>query len=278
MSVEALAEHLRARYIERGKEALRRNLAQVIVKGCVNAPDGDQRLRSRMIEAAHALDAVSPLLLESAMHDVVTRREETSGLGDDELLNLIGGLGDLDATWRALPETSHPRAAAIVATAPLDDLVRANVVKTDVLNGDVVTALRERLAKLDRATLQSVVERQPSRALVPFAIAELADSGSWRGAEERMTSLILPLAAHLDTDDVTAVHNILRENGQVREASGIPPMIETLFEQTRDLPGALVAWREISDWLRTQGRNGDPNDWYAYPGLATRVAAATGQA
>lgn len=273
---DALAAHLRAVYFERGRPTLRRSLLQVIVKGCLNAPDGDPQLRSRMIDAAHAVDLIAPTELEAAVHDVVRRREDTSGLTDQELLNLIGGLGDLPATWQALPQTSHPRAVALVSSAPLDELVLADVVRAEIAEATVASAVRDRLVGLDASYLRSVVERQPSRVLVPFALEQLDEAGSWRSAEDRMYGLVLPLAAYLDTDDVQRIHETLRSNGQVREASAIPPAVETLFDQTSDLPGALELWQKVSMWLQAHGRNGDPADYYAYPGLAAKVAAKLG--
>ena len=275
-SRDALAAHLRAAYFERSRPSLRRNLLQVIVKGCLIAPDGDARLRSRMADAAHAVDMISPAELASAIQDIVRRREDTSGLTDLELLNLVGGLGDLPATWTALPATSHPRVVALVTSAPLDDLVASDVVRANIAESTVANAVLERLVPLEASELRSVVERQPSHVLVPFALSQLGAAGSWRSAETRMDGLVLPLAAYLDLDDLRQVHAALQNNDQVREASGMPPSVERLFEQTCDLQGALAMWRVMSDWLRTQGRNGDPNDWYAYPGLAAKVAARGG--
>lgn len=270
---DALAAHLRASYFEQSRPAVRRNLLQVIVKGCLDAPDGDSRVRERMVAAAHAVDTIAPSELEAVIHDVVRRREDTSGLNDQSLLNMIGALGDLSATWQALPETSHPRAVALVQSAPLEDLVAADVFRVAITEASVASAAGQRLLALNADQLRSVVERQPGRALVPFALTHLDESGSWRSAEVRMNGLVLPLAAYLDTDDLRRIGTTLRTNSQVRAATGMPPAVEQLFDQTCDLPGAIDVWRDLSAWLATQGRDGNPDDWYAYPGLAARVAA-----
>jgi len=69
----ALAAYLGARYLHRGKPSLRRNLAQVIVKGCIDAPDGDEVLASRMADSAHALHQSVPELFTDALKDVVRK-------------------------------------------------------------------------------------------------------------------------------------------------------------------------------------------------------------
>jgi hypothetical protein len=110
--------------------------------------------------------------------------------------------------------------------------------------------------------------------LVGHSLRHLKDAGSWRGGEDLHEALVLPLACHFGLEDLRAVHEVLRENDQVRLASGMPPMIEGLFAETVHIRGALDVWQRISDWLLTQGRDGDPSDWYAYPELRRQVAAA----
>lgn len=268
-----LAGHLRAAYIGRGKEVLRRNLALLVVKGCLDPPDRDEQIWRRLSKTAHALDSIAPSLLELALREVVAKREQTTGLPEAQLLRLVGALGDLAPVWHALPATSVPRVVAAVSTADIDELIRLHAFGSVVSQPDVEDAISNRLAALDHDLLVRAVATQPSARLVPRAVALLQSAGGWRTGEARMRDLILPLASVLDIEGLKGVHEALRINSQVREASGVPPMLTALFAQTADLPGALPEWRALSDWLQTQGRGGDPNDWYAYPDLAREVAA-----
>jgi hypothetical protein len=272
-----MEEYLRARYVEHGKETLRRNLAVVVIKWCLDPPDGSNVVARRLSEVAHALEIIAPALLDTALTDVLTRREETAGLSDTQLLRMVGALGDLDATWRALPASSHPRVVAAVTNASNRELVDGAVFTSCPGNTAVSSALDHRLAHLERSELAEVVGSSPEPILVRHSLRHLKDAGSWRGGEECMRVLVLPLACHFGLEDLCAVHEVLRENDQVRLASGMPQMIEDLFAETVHIPRALDAWQRISDWLLTQGRDGDPSDWYAYPELGRQVAAARGK-
>lgn len=269
-----LAGHLRAAYIGRGKEVLRRNLAILVVKGCLDPPDGDEQIWRRLSQTAHALDSIAPNLLELALREVVAKREQATGLPATQLLRLVGALGDLMPAWLALPTTSVPRVVAAVATADPEELIRLRVVGSVVQQPDVDEAVSNRVAALEEDLLVQAVATQPSSRLVPRAVSLLQSAGGWRTGEARMRDLVLPLAAVLDLEGLRGVHEALRVNSQVREASGVPPMLTALFGMTVNVPGALSEWHDLSGWLQSQGRAGDPNDWYAYPDLAREVAAA----
>jgi hypothetical protein len=56
----------------------------------------------------------------------------------------------------------------------LDDLVASDVVRVNIAESTVAHAVRERLIPLEASELRSVVERQPSHVLAPFALSQLA--------------------------------------------------------------------------------------------------------
>ena len=38
------------------------------------------------------------------------------------------------------------------------------------------------------------------------------------------------------------------------------------------VPGSAAAWRDIATFLEGNGRDNDPNDWYACPQLRQKIA------
>lgn len=272
MNREAIAAHLDARYLRRGRESLRRNLAQVIIKGCVDAPDGDEQLAARMADAALALHQVAPELFTEALNEIVRKREEAAGLSDVQLLRLIGALGSLDLLWQALPEQSHPRVIAALTQGASADLLRLRVTAYPLANADAAAALAMRLADASNTALTAIVTTAPGPALLPVVLDRLAAAGGWRTAEMVM-ALLPPLAPHFTVPDMARVAEVIETNIEVRQSSGVPPQILNLFERTRHVPGALAVWRELSAWLQTNAPDGDPADYYAYPALAAAVAA-----
>ena len=131
-----------------------------------------------------------------------------------------------------------------------------------------------RIDDLSEPDLAVAISNGPGPALVAPALRLLDDSGGWRTGESRMISLILPLASHLDLEQLKAVHQTLRTNSQVREASGVPPAVDTLFQETVQLPGALQEWDELSRDLETMATG--YSDYYAYPQLRSQIDALTG--
>lgn len=227
-----------------------------------------------MAGAAHALHQIAPELFVGALNEVVRKREESPGLSDVQLLRLLGALGSLDVLWAALPATSHPRAVAVLENGASEDLVRLRVTSEPLANPDAAAALATRLAGAPTAALTSLVSTAPGPVLLPVVLDKLAQAGGWRMAEEIM-ALVPPLVAGFTLADVQRVVNIIKNNIQVRESSGVPQQVINLFERTSGIPGALPVWSELSSWLRTQGHDGDPNDYYAYPDLAKAVVDAS---
>lgn len=85
---------------------------------------------------------------------------------------------------------------------------------------------------------------------------------------------ILRLSEYLDLPALEQIFETLRTNSQVREAADVPTLVEALYDATIHLPGAPAAWNKLSAEL--QSRQPDPGSWYAYPGLAARVASQEG--
>lgn len=270
----AVAAHLDARYLQRGRASVRRGLAQVIVKGCIDAPNEDEALSARLAEAAHALHDVAPELFTENLIQVVRRREESQGLSDVQLLRLLGALGSLDILWEALPATSHPRAVAALQQGGPEDLRRLRVTAQPLALPAAAAALEARLSTAPVKALTFLVATAPGPVLLPVVLERLTEAGGWRVAEELM-ALVPPLAGCFTVDDVGKVGEILRTNGQVRESSGVPPQVLNLFERTRHLDGAMGAWSDLADWLQTYDPDSGPDDYYAYPELARAVADAT---
>lgn len=112
-----LRGYLRERYFSRGKAVVRRNLAKVIVKGCLAPPGDDYKLWKRLRKSALVLDQIEPALLAEALEAVVGRSEKDTGLPDVQMMRFIGALGELGPAWAVVPTTSLPRFETLVRDA-----------------------------------------------------------------------------------------------------------------------------------------------------------------
>lgn len=262
--------------MDRGKQSLRENLAQVIIKGVLQAPEGNELISERLAEAAHALDDVAPALLEQGLQRVVTNRFQSGGLPEDEALRLVGRLGDLEVVWDAIPTTAKAGLVAAIGRRKLDDLISDRILSTMQANADAGAAVEARLLQVPPLRVTSVftdiIGRGPAPHLWPHALREFAASPSWRFAEERMRGLILQFAPHMTAQHIHEIAEATLANSQIREAASMPSLIEYLFTLVPPSPDVLAEWDTfVSKLVAAEG--GDTTAHYAYPGLQARVAA-----
>ena len=273
-----LGVYLRANYLDRGKQSLRENLAQVIIKGVLVAPENDDRISDRLAEAAHALEDVAPELLEQALQRVVTRRFQSGGLPEDQAMRLIGWLGDMTIVWVSIPSASRSGLVAAIDRRPVDDIIADGILSTAQADAQAAEAVEKRLRRISSsyssaATLSHIIEIQPGPHLWPHALREFTESGAWRDAEERMRGLIIPFAPQMVAKHIEEIAGATLGNDQIRMAAEMPALMERLFTRVRRGPGVLEVWRSFVERLVTAAA-GDETNYYAYPGLEERVAGA----
>ena len=279
-SPERLAPYLRDRYFEPGKSSLRRGLAELIVKGCLATPTPggtglDQKMARRCALCAHALERIQPVLLEDALSAVVTKREESTGLSDDELLRFTANLGDMQLAWQALPDASHARVYAVLKSAGVQRLVDSGVFGCALI-AEALESVDARLGELDDVQLAEVIGLAPdARRFGQAAIGALVRATTHDAAAGAMQTLVLPLAVMLIPDQVRAVLGSLQDNPQVRMAAAMPPLFNEFFDATAaTFTDCYEDWLTLVQWLADTAPRRDPSGPLGYPELWTRVLSA----
>lgn len=279
-SLDGLTAYLRDRFFEPGKSSLRRGLAELIVKGCLVTPttDGagpDQRVIRRSALCAHALEQIQPILLENALSAVVTKREEGSGLSDDELLQFTANLGDMQLAWHALPDASHARVYAVLKSANVQHLVDTGVFGC-ALAAEARESVDERLGELNATQLAEVIGLAPDALRFgQAAVGALARATTHDAAAGAMQALVLPLAPALTPDQIRSVLGCLQDNPQARMAAAMPPLFNEFFDATAaTFTDCYTDWLALVQWLADTAPRRDPSGPLGYPGLWTRVTSA----
>jgi hypothetical protein len=283
-SLDRLAPYLRDRYFEPGKSSLRRGLAELIVKGCLVVPtaDGtgiDPIVVRRSALCAHALEQIQPVLLEVALSAVVTKREESAGLSDDELLRFAANLGDMQPAWQALPEASHARVFAVLKSADVQRLVDSGVFGRALI-AEAQEGVDARLGELDDVQLAEVIGASPdARRFGQAAIAALARAATHDAAAGVMRTLVLPLAPALTPDQVRSVLGCLQDNPQARMATAMPPLFNEFFDATAaTFTDCYEDWLTLVQWLADTAPRRESSGPLGYPELWTRVTSADAEA
>ena len=279
-SQDDLTRYLRAQYFEPGKSSLRRGLAALIVKNCL---DGDEtgmlrRVTRRYAMAARALERIEPGLLTDALSTVVTRREEGPGLSDDELLRFTGNLGDMPLAWQALPDASHVKVYETLKNAGVQQLVDHGIFAC-ALTAEAREAVDARLGELDDIQLAGVIGQDPdSRRFGHASIAAFQQSQTNDDATRIMDTLVLPLARTMTDRQVRSVLSCLQDNPQVRMAADMPPLFSEFFDRAEDtFARCYEDWFTLVQWLADTAPHRDSASHFAYPQLWARVHSARSQ-
>jgi hypothetical protein len=277
-SQDDLTRYLRAQYFEPGKSSLRRGLAALIVKACLESDEtGTQpRVTRRYAMAARALERIEPGLLTDALSTVVTRREEGPGLSDDDLLRFTANLGDMALAWQALPDASHVKVYETLKNADVQQLVDQGIFACALI-AEAREAVDVRLEELDDVQLSEVIGQDPdSRRFGASAIAALQQSRTNDAATRIMDTLVLPLARTMTHEQVRSVLTCLQDNPQVRMAADMPPMFTEFFDRTGDtFASCYDDWLTLVQWLADTAPHRDSANHFAYPELWARVLSAT---
>lgn len=275
-SQDDLTQYLRARYFEPGKSSLRRGLAALIVKNCLDGGTGMQpRVIRRYAMAARALERIEPGILTDALSTVVTRREEGPGLSEDELLRFTANLGDMPLAWQALPDTSHVKVYEELKNADVQQLVDHGIFAC-ALTAEARKAVDARLGELDDVQLTEVIGQDPDSARFgQAAIDMLRESRTNDDATRVMDTLVLPLAGTMTPDQVRDVLACVQDNPQVRMAADMPPLFTEFFDRTQQtFASCYEDWFALVQWLADTAPHRDPTKIFAYPELWARVHSA----
>lgn len=262
----ALSEYLRDRFFQRGKASLRRSLAKLMIKYCIDPPEGDVSVAIRCGSCVSSLASIEPGLLRESLNAVIGERESGRGLSDREVCLMVGSIGHLQDVWDAIPETSLPRLETVIRLADVEDLVEFNVFSQEP-NIPLGESIRQRIGELNSVQLARVIGQKLDPSTADAAVRTLEESGSFRAAEANMEDLILPLAPTLEEGHVRRVLSAITKNNQIHLAAKMPSLMVTFFRSTRDrFPKFAIEWYELEEWLR-QSQPDDPDGYYTYPEL-----------
>lgn len=274
--LDELADYLRDRYFETGKRALRRGLAELIVKCCLGTNGADPRIARRCALAAHALERIEPDLLTDALASVITKREQGAGLVDTEFLCFTANLGDMQLAWEALPGSSHSRVREVLKNIPVEQLIEHRIFARSLAE-EAQHIVEGRLSDLNREQLAEVIGLAADPRFTDLAINEFRESPEYSEAEQNMESLVLPLAPVMTTGQVREILDAIRSNPQIRMAVEMPALLVQFFDRAEpQFAGCYRDWYDLTDWLLTTAPHSDPDHYAAYPELWTRVHAPRG--
>jgi hypothetical protein len=265
----AIGQYLRARYLDRAKDALVINL----IKGILTAPFGAEHAKFAGKERQLALSLHEIAVAKTALYDQSVPIFVASRLDSvpDELLLKLCPYFQTDARiWGWTSEPVRIRVKTLLETAPLEVLKTTNAFDAFAIPA-LASMLSTRLDAFDEPTLINVISENPRREFIPHAIEIYRQAHGWRHAEELGRALMIPLASQFAPEHIKTMLDAVAENDQIKTASGTSTILETVFDLSRATLGdARPHWQAFVE--RLSHEYGDSNHYYAYPTIRAKLA------
>lgn len=265
----AIGRYLRARYLDRAKDALVVNL----IKGILTAPFGAEHAKfagkeRQLALSLHEISVAKTALYDQSVPPFVASRFDS--VPDERLLKLCPYLESDTRIWDWTSESVRIRVKTLLENASLEVLKSTNAFDAFAIP-ELASMLSARLDAFDEPTLINVISENPRREFIPRAIAIYRQARGWRHAEQLGRALMIPLANQFSPENIQAMLDAVAENDQIKTASGTSTILETVFELSRPvLSEARHHWQAFVDRLAQE--YGDQDHSYAYPAIRKKLA------
>lgn len=261
---------LKDRHFTRAKDSLVVTQIRALIARPIGADHAKYAGKERRIAAAMAaVGRIKPAIFEQEAPPFIARK--ANEVGDDRILAFVRMAGAEPRVWDWIGDAARLRIQTLVGQA------KPEVVKAfDLFDGIGVPGLKDLLhAKfkgLSPDWQQSIVADNPSAEFADYAPGLYEQAASFRHAEALGVAVVLPLATYFTATHMDKLLAAVETNGQIREASGSPAIIEELYDKTvRLLPQTGQRWREfIAEVVKDKDHTG----MCAYPGVRKRLIAA----
>jgi len=269
---EDIGIYLRAKYLDRAKDVLVKNL----IKGLLTTPFGAEREKFTGKERLLALALREISRAKTAIYDEVVPSFASryfDSVDDDVLLRLCIYLGVDPRIWSWLSEPVRMRLKTLLESADLETLKESYAFDAFAVT-DLAEILTARFDAFDQTTQISIISKYPRQEFVSRALEIYGNARSYRSAEALGHMLIVRLAPYFKAEDI---HDLLKKvaaNEQIWNAAGTPDVLVAVFDQTRALLASTADhWRSfVEDMTAREG--GDETAYYAFPALRAKLDEA----
>jgi hypothetical protein len=266
-----IAKFIRSRYLDRAKDVMVVNL----VKSLLAVPFGSEAAKyiGQLHQVARTLGEIAKIktaIYDETAKDHVVRKFDT--IPDALLLSISVFVASDTRIWDWLLEPTRIRFRRLLSDADAETL-KAHSAFDAFAIPDLAEILFARFNSFDRDVQVGIISQNPRREFIKSAICIYGSAGSWRVAEQRGNSLMVPLAPLMSADDIKVMLDAIKDNDQVNAAAGTPKTLELVFSLSKAvLNQAKPHWQEFVDEM-TKQNHGDETAHYSYPGLRAKLNA-----
>lgn len=268
---DSIGTFIRAKYLDRAKDAMVVNL----IKSLFTAPFGSESTKyiGRRHQVARTLREISRA--KTAIYDGTARNHvarKFEAITDALLLSISAFIECDTRVWEWLSEPTRIRFKRLLEDADAETLKVHSAFDAFSIP-ELAAILLARFDSFEQEVQVGIISQTPRREFIAPAIRIYGESGGWRTAEQRGRALMVPLAPLMNADEVNAMLEAIKENGQIYEASGTPGVLEQVFDLTKSVIGETnPQWQSFVDEMTRKNR-GDATSYYSYPGLRAKLDA-----
>lgn len=268
---DSIGSFVRTKYLDRAKDVMVVNL----IKSLLIAPFGSESAKyiGRRHQIARTLREIAKA--KTAIYDDTAKdhvAHKFDAIPDAQLLSVSAFIECDIRVWEWLPEPTRIRFRKLLQDADAETLKKHSAFDAFAIP-ELATVLLARFDSFKQDVQIGIISQIPRREFIAPAIRIYGDSGGWRTAEERGSALMIPLGPLMNADEVKAMLEAVKGNGQIYEASGTPAVLEQVFDSIESAIGeAKPHWQEFVDEM-TKKNGGDVTSYYSYPGLRAKLDA-----
>ena len=258
--IETASVFLNAKYLDRAKKVLIQNLIVVLLKALLRGDDPDlpPSASSQILLTLQAIDRKYPDTYETPTSEKLPAIVEA--LEDSLLPNVFLLIGADARCWKWLGDPSRIRLRSAVNLGVAQAATRNLIFKATNIE-ELRPLIIDAFNSLKTESQIGAIASTPRPEFAEKAIQIYSSAASFRGAESLGTSVIIPMIHCFSEEDVIAILETVKQNGQIWDAAGTPSILEELFDGTiRYIPVTKNAWKELVDFLAPK------HSWYVSRG------------
>ena len=263
--LENVEKLLGAKYLDRAKQSLVRNLIASLLAGYLKE---DVDLIGKEQALIHVLLAVSrkhPTIYEDTVRAKLPIIIDA--LNDKQLAKIFRLMGADAGYWIWLTEPFQVRINGVLNSLTPEEWTEHNVF--DAVNiAELKETLMKKMSILKNSEKEQVIADKPRPEFADLAAALYAEVGSFRSAERVGNNILLPMSKYFNGEQILKILDDAKTNVQIQHAGGSPEILAEFFDKTlAHLNETKNGWLEFVDEI-----SDDPENHYSYSTLRMKLA------
>jgi hypothetical protein len=262
--LENVKKILGAKYLERAKQSLVKNLLAALLKAFLTADVDIIGREQAVINSLVVISEIHPAVYEETLKEKLTRVIDV--LDDVKAARLFRLIGANDKYWTLLDEPSQIRVKGILKNFSLSNLAEHNVLSL-IDFSEFKTIITEKIEAVTKPEKEKVIASNPHPDFADLTIDLYSEAADYREAERLSHGILLPMVQYFNAEQILRILEIAVENRYIKFAGESPDVFADFFDKTLEhLNDTKEGWLRFINALPN-----DPTDRFSYPKLRGKL-------